>query len=89
MYAYALLCPACFGAVQNCTSVRGRKRGSIGGVGEGVNVLIFLDLLIDLLMCALVIELAVIGWIWLARRAQTPIADTELDALFDEEMNDE
>lgn len=88
MSVYALLClplSLCFGAVQNCTSVSGRKWGRSSGVGEGSNVLIFLDLLIDLLMCAIVIECCVIGWMWVKRRAQSPIADIDLDALFKED----
>lgn len=52
-------------------------------------MLFFMDLLIDLLMCAIVVECCVIGLMWLMRRAQPPLADIDLDALFDEEMSNE
>ena len=52
-------------------------------------MLIFLDLLIDLLMCAIVIELCVIGWMWLARRVQRTTSDIDLDALFGKDEDNE
>lgn len=50
-------------------------------------MLTILDLLFDLLVCAIVTELCVVGWMWIERRTRRP--DIDLSALFDEEIGDE